>query len=90
MGGPEGKEELIERIAKRIVSMRLEVPAIIFLEMNKPLGFIAGQSMLLASGILGPILGFSRVEEFAEFLGDREKVEALIERIEELSRERRG
>jgi len=90
MGGPEGKDELIERIAKRIVSMRLEVPAILFLEVNKPLGFIAGQSVLLASGILGPILGFSRMEEFAEFLGNRERVEELIQRIEELSRERRG
>lgn len=90
MGGDKGKDELVERIARRIVGMGLEVPALIFLEMNKPLGFIAGQSAILASGILGPIFGFSRIEEFADLFGNRERIEMLMERIEELSKEKKG
>jgi len=81
-------EELIEAVARKVVQRRLEVPAVFFLEMNKPLSFIMGQSLLVAMPFLAPILGIQRVEQLSQLLQDRENVDRLIERIEELSQER--
>ncbi|MGC8833878.1 MAG: hypothetical protein ACP5R4_07455 [Armatimonadota bacterium] len=80
---------LIEIVARKVVERRLEVPAVFFLEMNKPLSFIVGQSLLVAMPFLAPLLGFQRVEQLSALLQDRENVDRLIQRIEELSSRRR-
>ncbi len=84
------REAFIEAVAQRIVKMRMEVPAIFFLEMHKPLAFVAGQSLLVASPVLAPFFGIDKVEQASEIMSERENVERLIRRIEELSEEGRG
>lgn len=85
---PDSPEALIDVVARKVVQRRLEVPAVFFLEMNKPLSFIMGQSLLVAMPFLAPILGIQRVEQLSQLLQERENVDRLIERIEELSQER--
>lgn len=85
---PDNPEALIDAVARKVVQRRLEVPAVFFLEMNKPLSFIMGQSLLVAMPFLAPLLGIQRVEQLSQLLQDRENVDRLIERIEELSEER--
>lgn len=85
---PDSPEALIDAVARKVVQRRLEVPAVFFLEMNKPLSFIMGQSLLVAMPFLAPLLGIHRVEQLSQLLQDRENVDRLIERIEELSEER--
>jgi|YelNatPaOPRAMG01_1025707.scaffolds.fasta_scaffold66240_3 hypothetical protein len=80
---------LIEIVARKVVERRLEVPAVFFLEMNKPLSFIVGQSLLVAMPFLAPLLGLQRVEQLSILLQDRENVDRLIQRIEELSSQHR-
>lgn len=78
-------EKIIEEIARKIVDRGLEAPVIFFLEMNKPISRLMGQSVLLTVPFLAPFLGLDRIEKYATLLQEREKVERLIERIEELS-----
>ncbi|MGQ9698550.1 MAG: hypothetical protein ACUVRO_11230 [Armatimonadota bacterium] len=85
---PDSPEALIDVVARKVVQRRLEVPAVFFLEMNKPLSFIMGQSLLVAMPFLAPILGIQRVQQLSQLLQERENVDRLIERIEELSQER--
>lgn len=85
---PDSPEALIDAVARKVVQRRLEVPAVFFLEMNKPLSFIMGQSLLVAMPFLAPLLGIQRVEQLSQLLQERENVDRLIERIEELSEER--
>ena len=86
----ESEADLIERISKRVVSMRLETPAVLWLEMNKPLAFVASQALLVGAPFLGLVLNPEDVTAFSNLLRDREGVERLISRIEDLSMETRA
>jgi hypothetical protein len=78
-------ESIIEEIAHKIVDRGLETPVIFFLEMNKPVSRLMGQSVLLTVPFLAPFLGLDRVEKYATFFQEIENVERLIQKIEELS-----
>jgi len=39
-------EELLDAVAKRVVGMRLAVPAVFFLESTKPLSFLGSQLLI--------------------------------------------
>lgn len=82
------RRELVERLARRVVDKRLEGPAVLFLELNKPLAFLIGQAALVASPILGTLIPISELNESAQLLGSSEAFEALMQRIEELARDR--
>jgi len=78
------RDKWIEKLAQQVVGRGLEVPAILFLEMHKPLTFIASQGLLVAAPVLGAFLGMDRVHHLASFLSSRDNIERLIGRIEEL------
>lgn len=83
----EQKNEVIESLAKKIAGRRLETPAVLFLDMHKPLSFIASQSMLVAMPFLAPFFGAQGVADLSKLFSERDNVEALITRIEEMSAE---
>lgn len=79
------RDEVIDSIAEKVVGRRLEMPAVLFLDMHKPLSFIASQSMLVAMPLLGMMFGAQQVADFSKILAERENVDRLITRIEEMS-----
>ncbi len=86
--GEQETQEVIEEAASTIAKHRLEVPAVLFLEMHKPLSFVAGQAMVVAMPFLGPLFGPQKMARFTRFLQVRENVERLIQRIEELAEQK--
>jgi hypothetical protein len=86
----ESRADLVERIAKRVVAARLETPAVLWLEMNRPLAFLASQAVLVGLPILGLVVRPDDIAAFSDLLKEPEGVESLIRRIEELSLERSG
>jgi len=83
----EQQERFLESIARRIHAYGLETPAVLFLEMHKPLAFIGSQAFLVASPVFAPFIGMDRVEAFAELMSEPDHVERLIQRLEELALE---
>lgn len=81
----EQKNEVIESLAKKIAGRRLETPAVLFLDMHKPLSFIASQSLMVAMPFLAPVFGAQSIADLSKLLAERDNVEALITRIEEMS-----
>src|SRR5216683_8117952 len=81
----EERDAIINRIAGGIVRRRMETPAILFLEMHKPLSFIASQSLVATSPFIAPFIGIQNVQTASKLLADRNNVEILISRIEELA-----
>ena len=81
----EQEKRLIDNIAKLVVDMGLETPAIMFLEVAKPLSFIASQLAIVA---LGPLQWLSELEvpKYTGLFMKKENVSRIIERIEELTK----
>jgi hypothetical protein len=77
----EKENKLFDKISKAIVSRDLTIPAILFLEMHSPLGYMASQ---LAHG-LGPFSALVVKPEdlsvFAEAIGRRDGIDKLIQVI---------
>src|SRR5213083_1089019 len=84
----EETDQAIERIASAIVKRRMETPAILFLEMHKPLSFIASQGLVVASPLIAPLVGLDNVPMATKLIEKRENVELLIKRIEEMAASR--
>lgn len=82
---PERRDQLVDAMAKRVAQYGMITPAIFFLEMNKPISFIGSQAMHFFSPIVSVL--FNNFQEYAYFFEDRQNVERLIVRLEELSRE---
>jgi hypothetical protein len=82
-------DDVLERTARWIVEKRLETPAVLLLEINKPLSFVMGQSLYLSAPILAPIFGFEKLQKAAGLLSDHNSLETLISRIEKMSFEKR-
>ena len=89
-GLSELEREVLDKVASFIVERGLEAPALMFLEMHRPLANIGGHALLMASPLLGPIVGMPRVEALYRALSKPGGLDYLIERIEELSAKREG
>ena len=85
---PEERDGILDRIAEALVVRRLEVPAILALELHKPLAFVASQALIVFTPLLAPALGLERMQKATRLLEDRGNLERLIERIEQRVEER--
>jgi hypothetical protein len=73
---------LLDRVAARIVELRLELPAILTLETGRPLSLLAGQTMIFLEPIVAALLRLPDYRRFAQLIERREAVEALIRALE--------
>lgn len=85
----EKRTEIAEKLAAQIVNRGLAAPAVLFLEMHKPIARVAMNTAVVFSPFIIPFTGFSPFNDYSQFLEDRQNVELLIRRIEELTEERR-
>jgi hypothetical protein len=73
---------LLDRLAARVVELRMEVPAILALESGKPLSLLAGQAMIFFEPFVQALFSFPDYRRFAALIERRETIEALLVRIE--------
>ncbi len=85
----QGAEQILEKAAQVIVRRGLEVPAILFLEMHKPLASLIGHAVWITMPVWALFFGASTTNELGAFLSDPERIEQLIQRIEELSAQKK-
>lgn len=78
----EETERLLDKAASEIKRRKMEMPAVLFLEMHKPLSFLGSQAAVVFSPMLVPFLGFDTMNDYSRLLSNRENVEALLSRIE--------
>jgi hypothetical protein len=86
----EERDAWIEKISRGIVARGMATPAVLFLEMHKPLAFVASQGLVMTSGFTAPFVGMDNLQAFTKLIEKRENVELLVQRIEELAEERPG
>lgn len=78
----EETEKLLEKAAHEIRKRRMEAPAILALEMHKPLAGIASHFMVASAPFTIPFFGYDNVHDMSRLLKDRQNVERLIQRLE--------
>lgn len=81
----ERRDQIVEAMADRIKQFGMVTPAIFFLEANKPVTYIGGQTMHFFAPIVGVF--FNTFEDYAFFFDDRNNVEMLIQRLESIALE---
>lgn len=79
-------EQLIEHLAEQISRWRLTMPAILILQVTRPLSFIASQGLLLCQPLLSFVYDAPRIADYAELLADRATIDRLVARLEEEER----
>jgi nitrogen-specific signal transduction histidine kinase len=77
------RQAALDYVAARIRRYGLELPATLFLEINRPLAGIAGQAAYVFTPLFGAFLGLDKVERYATLIGDRTALDELIDRLEE-------
>lgn len=83
-------EALLERLAGRIVELRLEVPAILTLESARPVSLLAGQAMIFFQPVAQALFRLSDYQRFAALIENRGAIERFVQLIERKAEERRA
>ena len=78
----ERQMELVDIVCKAVVRRGMIVPALMALEMSRPLNFVASQAMHFFRPIVSVILDGPSIAEFATFLEQRGSIEYLCQRLE--------
>lgn len=87
---PARRDELLEKMARRIVEMRITPLAVVMLESSKPLSFVGSQLMVFLGPIITAVFPFQTYDEIAALFEERENVELFIRKIEQLEDDRRN
>jgi len=83
-------EALLERLATRVVELRMEVPAILALETAKPVNVIASQALIFFEPLIQSVFGFAGYRRFTTLIERRDVMESLLTRIEQGSERARA
>jgi len=81
------EEAILDAVATRIARMGLGVPAIFFLESSKPLSFLGSQFLVFIEPFVKTFIEVKNYEKFCLLIEDRNNVEKLIQKIEQLEDE---
>ena len=78
----EETEALLEKAAHEIRIRKLNAPAVLALELNKPLSNLGAQAALVFAPFLVPMLGFNFVNDYSRLLSKRDNIERLLQKLE--------
>lgn len=75
-------DPLVDQIARLIARWGLVMPAIVFLEANKPLSFVGSQALLMLQPITELFVARELSTDLARLLADRDRLGLLLARLE--------
>jgi len=79
----EKEDELIEKIARNVTKMDLDLPALLIGHVLIPTGPILSQTVLIPVAPMLELIGI-RGYDYLALIGNREAVNRLMDRIEEI------
>ena len=86
----EEEREVVDRLCRIVVRRRMNVPAVAFLEMSRPLNRVAAQALAFFQPVASVALTGDDYNRFAQFLEKSGSVDYLCRRIEELAADGAG
>jgi len=83
---PEGlsdaDERVLQRVAARVVELRMEVPAILTIEGSLPMSVVAGQALHFFQPVVQALFRLPDYQRFAGLIERRDVLEYLVSLIE--------
>ena len=76
------QEEILEKLAAKVVEWKMAVPAILFLETVKPLNYVGSQILVFFAPMVNTMFTIPDYNEFVALMEERGNVEVLLKRIE--------
>jgi len=83
------QREIVDSLCRSVVRRQLTSPALLALEMSRPLNYVTAQTLHFLTPLLSVVTGGESQTELAHFLEQRGSVDYICKRIEELERSRR-
>jgi len=83
----EDQRSIVDRLCREVVRRRLTTPALLYLEVSRPLNYVGSQILHFFRPILSVMLDTRQYEQFASFLENRGSVDYLVARIEHFENE---
>jgi hypothetical protein len=84
----EKEEQILEKIAAKVVEKRMAAPAVIFLESVKPLNFVGAQVMAFVEPFVTTLFPIKDYDPIREMFERRDSIERLLTKIEAKESER--
>lgn len=80
----DAQRAVVDRVCTEVVRRHLTTPALVFLEMFRPMNYIGAQAMHFFGPIVTAVLRGDGYRHFTEFLERRGSVDTLCRRLEEI------
>ena len=77
------RDELLDKAAYEIKKRKLELPALLMLELHKPLANASSQAAIVFSPFIVPFLGFEFMNDYSRLFSKQDNVERLLQRLEQ-------
>jgi len=81
------QKRVVDQVCREIVRRHLSTPALLFLEMSRPLNFIGSQALHFFQPFFSVLTDSAGPKQFAEFLEQRGSIDYICRRIEDLEAE---
>ncbi len=82
---PDAEERLVvDRLCEEVVRRRLTTPALLYLEVARPLGYLGSQAMHFFRPIVGVLFNTRGYNRFARYLERRGSIDHICQRLDEL------
>ena len=78
----EYQKQVVDKVCRAVVRRQMTVPALMALELGRPLNFVVSQGIHFFRPIVSVVLDTAGIEAFAKFLEHRGSVEYLARRLE--------
>lgn len=75
--------DLLEKLAVKLVQLRMTTPAILFLESVRPMNYVGSQIMVFLAPLVRTFFGLPEWDELRKILEHRESVGYFLDLIEE-------
>ena len=78
----EEVEKILDKVEKEIRRRRMETPAIMALELHKPLANVGANALVVLAPFAVPFVGYDNIRDVSRLLRKRDNIEKLIQRLE--------
>ena len=82
------QREIVDRLCREVVRRRMTTPALLALEMSRPLNGLSAATMHTFQPIIAAVMTTASYEQCALFLEHRGSIDYLCKRIEHFEREK--